>query len=550
MDNLAAVDALAFSAPRQLAPHRIVATALGKLAVSAPAARPAHVRYLDTFDRRLRRAGFVLEHLTLPGETGLRYREFGQPRLLVDAPGAALPAFAHDIAHSRLRAMLQSLIDVRRLLVIAESRGRFGVARGRDAEDKTVLMVERFTASRGPTRFTIRPLRGYECVARRAIRRTRKLEGVVSDDGEPLLAAHDGPDAAFGGVPAPVRADPDPGERSDVACRRVLARLEAVLEVNAPGVLADLDPECLHDFRVAVRRARSLLGEMRRVFPPVVTRRLRADFGWLGRCTGPLRDLDVHLIEFGVADDDDDEAGQAAASAALRIYLEALRERERRALCRVLRSARYRRARAASRKFLAHEAPARPRSENALVSIGALSAGRILKVYRRTLTEGRAIEDASPAEALHDLRKTCKRLRYLLEFFRDVHRAKPVERTIARLKYLQDNLGAYQDVQIQRTVLEEFREHAQTSLDAAAVAAVDARCAALAERERRTRTEFAARFASYDSKRAHQAFTASLRRKRTGEPVVTGGQAGSDWQIGADRWAGSIGGPVVSGFDA
>ena len=496
-------------------PRRLVATALGEFAVSAPTARPVHVRYLDTFDRSLRRAGLVLEHMTFPGETGLRYREVGQPRLLVDAPGAALPAFARDITHTRLRAMLLPLIDVRRLLVVAETRGRLGVARGRDSEDKTVLVVECFTGPHGPARITIRPLRGYERVARRVIRRVRNVNGVVPEDGEPMLAADAGPDAAFGGVPIPVRADPDPGERSDVACKRVLARLEAVLEVNAPGVLADLDPECLHDFRVAVRRARSLLGEMRRVFPPAVTRRLRADFVWLGRCTGPLRDLDVHLIEFGAADDD--EAGQAAASAALRTRLEALRTRELRALCLVLRSARYRRARAASRKFLASEAPARPRSENALVSIGALSAERILKVYRRTLSEGRAIGDASPAEALHDLRKTCKRLRYLLEFFRDVHRAKPVERTIARLKRLQDNLGTYQDVQVQRALLEEFRDHAQASLDAAAVAAVDAQCAALAERERRTRAEFAARFKSYDSKRAHKAFTASLRRKRTGK---------------------------------
>ena len=330
-------------------------------------------------------------------------------------------------------------------------------------------------------------------------------------DGDPVLAADDGPDAAFGGIPVPARVDSDPDARSDVACKRLLARLEAALEVNAPGVEADLDPECLHDFRVAVRRARSLLGEMRRVFPSAVTRRLRADFGWLGKCTGSVRDLDVHLMELAVADDG---AGQVAASAALRAHLEAARKREFRALCRALRSARYRRARAASRKFLESEPPARPQSANALVSIGALSAGRILKVYRRILTEGRAIGDASPAEALHDLRKTCKRLRYLLEFFRDVHPAKPVERTIARLKRLQDNLGTYQDVQVQRAVLEEFREHARASLDAAAVAAVDAQCAALAKRERRTRAEFAARFASYDSKRAHKVFSAALRRAR------------------------------------
>ena len=283
--------------------------------------------------------------------------------------------------------------------------------------------------------------------------------------------------------------------------------------MNAPGIEADLDPECLHDFRVATRKARSLLGEMKRVFPPSVTRRLRSDLGWLGQCTGPVRDLDVHLLEFGSAAGTA-KKGRATPPPRCATNLAASRTRAYRALCRTLRSARYRRVRSAFRKFIESEPPARPRSENALVPIVALSAARILKVYRRILAEGRAIGDASPAEALHELRKSCKRLRYLLEFFRGIHPAKPVERTIARLKRLQDNLGEFQDVQVQRAVLQEFRESAGTSLDAAGGAAVDDQCAALSERERKTRAEFAARFARFDSKRAHKEFAAALGRGR------------------------------------
>ena len=507
-----ALEARAFAVPRRLAVRRIVATAAGKLAVSMQAGRPVHVRYLDTFDRCLRRAGLVLEHVTFPEEAVLRYREAGRAGTIAEASAASLPAFARDVAHLRLRSLLSPLIDVRRLLVVAESRGRLTVARGLDSEDKTVLAMECFTGQRGPGRLVVRPLRGYERFARRTVRRLRKVEGLVPDESEPMLDASDGPDAAFGGMPVSVRADPDPDLRSDVACMRVLARLDAALAMNAPGVEADLDPECLHDFRVATRRARSLLREMKGVFPAAVTRRLRTDLGWLGQRTGPVRDLDVHLMEFAAAGAG--ESGRDDAAAALRAHLQALRKREFRALCRTLGSVRYRRLRAALGKFLGSEPPARPQSANALVPIGELSAARILKVYRRILAEGRAITDESPPESVHDLRKTCKRLRYLLEFFRDVHPAKAVERTIARLKRLQDNLGTYQDVQVQRAVLEAFREHARASLDAAALDSIDAQCAALTERESRTRAEFAARFASYDSKRAHKAFRAVLRRKR------------------------------------
>ena len=512
-DTASSPEAHAFAVPRRFAVRRTVEIAAGKLTVSMQPARPAHVRYLDTFDRRLRRTGLVLEHVTLSGATELRYRELGRPRTLVDAPEAALPAFARDISHAHLRGLLSPLVDVRRLLVVAEARGRLTVSRVRDREDKTVFVAECFAAKRGSVRLTIRPLRGYERFARRAVRRLLKADGIVPDESEPMLCAADGPDAAFGGAEIAPRVNLDPDERSDAACKRVLARLDAVLESNAPGIEADLDPECLHDFRVAVRKARSLLRELKGVFPRSVTRRLRADLGWLGQCTGPVRDLDVHLMDFGLAAHDAEEEADSAI-VVLREHLEASRMRAYETLCRTLCSARYRRVRSAFGKFVGTEPPARPRSRNALVPIAALSAQRILKVYRGVLVEGRAIGDESPSESLHDLRKTCKRLRYLLEFFRDVHPAKAVERTIERLKRLQDNLGAFQDVQVQRAVLEEFREHAEGLLDAAAMDAIDRQCASLLRREARTRAAFAARFSAYDSKRAHKEFAAALRRKR------------------------------------
>ena len=559
-DHDRTLDACAFAVPRHLAAQRIVTAAMGPLTVSVRTGQAVHVRYLDTFDRRLRRAGLVLEHLALSGPPVLRCREFGRAALLVEAPGAALPAFARDVSHARLHALLSPLIDVRRLLVVAESRGRLTIARGCDREDKTMLVVECFTGPRGPTRLTVCPLRGYERFARRAIERLRKAQEIESDldPHEPMLAASEGPDAAFGGLGGPGRTGLDPGERSDAACKRLLARLDAVLEMNAPGIEADLDPECLHDFRVATRRARSLLREMKCVFPPSTTRRLRSDLGWLARCTGTVRDLDVHLMELGSTaraggeeagarsvpnvggeggkgiagsapdpggveqegsaraalgcNDEGEEGG--CAGAALLAHFRSLREREFRALRRTLRSARYRRVRSTFRKFLESEPPARPRSENALTPIGVLSAARILKVYRRILTEGRAIRDDSPPESLHELRKSCKRLRYLLEFFRDLHPAKPVERTIARLKRLQDNLGTYQDVQVQRAVLLEFRDHARAFLDAAGLAAVDRRCAALAGREGKARAKFPALFARYDVKRSHKQFARALGGRR------------------------------------
>ena len=64
------------------------------------------------------------------------------------------------------------------------------------------------------------------------------------------------------------------------------------------ATLADADLEFLHDFRVAIRRTRSVLREMRGVFAPDDLERVRASFKWLQDQTSATRDLDVYLREF------------------------------------------------------------------------------------------------------------------------------------------------------------------------------------------------------------------------------------------------------------
>ncbi|HSQ57152.1 MAG TPA: CHAD domain-containing protein, partial [Gemmata sp.] len=81
---------------------------------------------------------------------------------------------------------------------------------------------------------------------------------------------------------------------------------------------------------------------------------------------------------------------------------------------------------------------------------------RIWKLYRRVLREGAAITPASPPEAIHDLRKTAKKLRYLMEFFRSLYPTDKIGPLVKILKGLQDHLGAYQDVHVQIGQLRQF----------------------------------------------------------------------------------------------
>ena len=85
--------------------------------------------------------------------------------------------------------------------------------------------------------------------------------------------------------------------------------------------------------------------------------------------------------------------------------------------------------------------------------IAELASERIQRVYRRMVKMGSAIDDESPPEALHELRKKGKELRYLLEFFAGLYPDDVIKPMVRRLKGLQDVLGRYQDQEIQADTL-------------------------------------------------------------------------------------------------
>ena len=130
--------------------------------------------------------------------------------------------------------------------------------------------------------------------------------------------------------------------------------------------------------------------------------------------------------------------------------------------------------------------------------IGELASQRIVSVYRGMVKMGSAIDDSSPPVALHDLRKKGKELRYLLELFGGMWPSDKVKPLVSTLKGLQDELGHFQDDEIQ---VAELR-HLGPAL-AAAPGGTDSLIAlgfvveGLASRQHQARRAFAGRFADF-----------------------------------------------------
>ena len=281
-----------------------------------------------------------------------------------------------------------------------------------------------------------------------------------------------------------------PGTRADVAAGAVLSRLADIAEENLPGAVGGADPEFLHDLRVSVRRARSVLRELDGVHPRKPRKHLRAELKWLQAVTGPVRDLDVQLEEWEETLALLPEERREELTP-LRIRLEGRLLTERAALVDALRSPRFAATLEAWRELAAlppGDGKARPDAGRPIEDV---AGRRIRKVYRRMIHEGRRIADDTPDEALHDLRKRGKELRYLLELFGGLFGDEVVQPMVKTLKGLQDVLGRFQDRSVQRESLADEPE-------------AEALREALVEDQRHARADFAERFAAFaaDEQRA------------------------------------------------
>ena len=437
-----------------------------------------HSVYLDTFDWRLHQGGLRLASRAAEGISALEL-ESDHDRLECRLGNGALPAFAADLPDGRLHERVAPLIELRRLLPQATLETTGQVLRVLGSQEKTVarVVVEWTSVTapgaegairRLPPILRLLPVRGYSAAAERVARHIEDQVGLTPGHWPPFTKAMQ----ALGRRPgdysskSTVRLSRD--LRADHAASAICLQLLDNMIANEDGVHRDLDVEFLHDFRVSVRCTRSALAQLKSVFSSDAAAYFREEFKWLGSVTGAVRDLDVYLLKM-----DEYRANLPAAAGddlePLSKFLRRHRGAERRRLVAALRSQRYRKLTHDWRAFLDGNIAGEPPAANARRSVGDVASERIWRAYRRVYNDGRKIDSHTPAEALHELRIDCKKLRYLLEFFYHLYAEDDIKPLLKSLKRLQDNLGDYNDLEVQQRTLQQFAhqmdEEQLTSVD-------------------------------------------------------------------------------------
>jgi CHAD domain-containing protein len=476
---------------------------------------PAVVRRtgFDSFDWRVHGAAAVLEGMHDGKHYRLTWRALSDGIRREQAILEEAPRFARDLPPGRLHDRLEAIVEMRELLPLVTITSRVHTLRVLNRHDKTVarVAIEENSARRPDgarslaldRRAIVLPVKGYHKPGKQLVKALENL-GLAPAGSDLMLTALKRVGHTPGGYTPRLDLHLEDGMRADQAARRILLRLLDILEANEAGTRTGTDTEFLHDFRVAVRRTRSALTQIKGVLPLRTVTHYKTEFAWLGQVTTPMRDLDVYLLNF--------DNYRASLPVSARADIEPLRDFlirhwriEHQTLLKALDSVRYRRLINNWREFLRRPVPKRSTLPNATRPVLEVACERIWHIYQRALKEGRAIGADSPAEALHELRKTCKKLRYLMEFFQSLFPPRRIKSPIRALKALQDNLGTYQDCTVQIATLKQFSHQMAAEGDAPpdTLLAMGMLIDELAQRQQAERGEFADRFGNFDSHANH-----------------------------------------------
>jgi CHAD domain-containing protein len=414
------------------------------------------ISFYDTFDWRLFNKSLVLYQA---GDM-LCLRQLTRNNNIYSIRITSMPVFIRDLPQSRLREHIAPITETRALLKLFEMQSLSTSYSLLNQDEKTVLRLvhEEIRSLTGKHRAApmnylwIKPIRGYP-------EHARKIAGRLKDTG---LEASDKDDIYFKGLKAAGKKPGDystkidiqlnPDTPSDKATKSILSSLLGVIRTNEAEIEKDLDTEFVHDFRVAVRRTRSALSQIKYVFSSKVTARFKKDFSSVGKLSNELRDLDVYLLK--------EDEYKSKIPPALRDHINPLFEylREKRSnafqtFVQGLKSPQYAKIIKDWEAFLNRPRPASADAENAGVPVIDLARHRIHKKYRSVIKAGHRILKNNDDKKLHVLRIQCKKLRYLMEFFSSLFPPKKIKTLIAQLKKLQDNLGEFNDLRVQEEYL-------------------------------------------------------------------------------------------------
>ncbi len=448
---------LQFEFPVNLTAEEFIAKLSHEADTQLTSRQPSCLTYYDSFDWRLYSNGITCEHNQAKSISSLTLRSIKNARVIASAELKKVPLFSKKFEPGIIHDTLSPLLEMRALMPVCTLNYETYQLNIINKDQKTILrlLVEEYNQFNN--RVLLQPVKGYDKAVEQLAELLTATLGLTVIEEPVLLTALQNQGRKPKDYSSKLNINLDPEMRADIAGKYIYSHLLKAIKANEPGTIADIDSEFLHDFRVAVRRTRAGLSQIKHILPANINAYYADFFSWLGQITSPTRDLDVYLLSF--------ERYKNSLPVSIREdinplydFLLAKQQQAHKELAKKLQSAKYLSTLSEWGQYLKEPSYKKPLEQNAKLTIKGLADRRIWKTFTRVLQEGEAITDSSPDEVLHDLRKSGKKLRYLLEFFQSLYPEHQIKQLIKNLKELQDVLGDFQDYAIQGQCLKLFSE--------------------------------------------------------------------------------------------
>ena len=376
--------------------------------------------------------------------------------LFRSAETSEIPKFAEDFPEGPLRTQLGNLTDIRALRKTASVHLQRDFFEARDASGKAIFRLSacRIATTRSQkvrtTLVEVLPVAGVK-FDMRTVAHTLMDTGCRPTHENLVQEAY----KLCRVRPAPyslkLRLAFAPETHARTVLLEIFSSLLSIARWNEEGIIKDIDTEFLHDYRVSLRKLRSVTGQLKGVFPEHLAEAWKKQIGDLCRKTNALRDYDVYLLSRRRLENMlPEELRDGLAS--FFVELKAERQLEAARVAEFLRSDTYKNHIASLQDAWgsAHSMDATPNSARPILEV---AGERILKRFRRIRKISKSITAETPDPVIHSIRIDCKKMRYLLECFGHLFPAETVDPLAQQLAKLQNRLGRYNDTSLQQDYL-------------------------------------------------------------------------------------------------
>lgn len=377
--------------------------------------------------------------------------------------------FWWDLPQSDLREYLRKIVDVRALLKILSLdiiRCDFEVLneeRKIIAKISVLNIVSRSISSYSTFIIKLVPVKGYKNESKPIVDILRKYSSKLKIDygywglifkksGIKPVVYSTKPDRKSLGLKASDEFHKD--QATYVAIKNLLLFILEVLRKNIPGIVKDIDTEFLHDFRVLIRRTRSSLTQLENVFTDEITATYRDLFAKISNSTNKARDLDVFIITLislkeKIPQHLTDGLGQIFD------YLYEEKSVQYKKLKNLLTRQHFKNVLINWEIFL-KDTDIKYAAEMGYKLVNETARYFIFKSLNKVSKKYNILLSGNTPVNMHQLRISCKKLRYVLELFNIFYNNNIYTKVLDHLKALQDASGLYQDLEVQKNMLIEI----------------------------------------------------------------------------------------------